>query len=411
MSGVSKFRYLPDGQSPFLENERIFVKRQPLFVGLTIGLVSVSVIASCTQTSVQESASGADGWVAITSETILPMRSQDQNNLIDIGDDGRATLILEESPTYTPLLLRGEEGFIFPDGSGLVTVDKNLQVSSRYPVDGATTLTTANSNPPEGRDPVFVFNSPKGDSEKPNLIVRVRNGKVENIRSAGNIVAISSCPNGDLVWASSRPQSDSDPGAEAEGQLHIWNVSGEISSGTPVAFERAPAMNSFILCAEENGSVDHESVTISSGTDNGDPRRQVDTITMSGASEKRFIPPSSDQVLTQAWSTFEGRGYWVTWNGLLESVQFRGEPNFRSEVLPLEGESIVSATFDGGHLNVITTRNDGSGDRTLRSVNLSNPTVIEQKVVLTNWKYQSSLAKLVRGGDSFVAITSIFRKQ
>ncbi|NNH68312.1 hypothetical protein HLB23_00180 [Nocardia uniformis] len=345
---------------------------------------------------------GPRDWAGISAELNPPIDQHDQISLLTVSGQGQTTLAGKYPIAFEPTMERLGSGFAFPAGDRIVVVDESLHEVWNTEL-GSVAVLTRSASSPDGNDAVFAFNVGMNNNEVRHLLVKVSSsGQVSQEYVDGDISGLSICRAGEVQWLAASYAAN-----PSTVRLNRWTEEGGVQVGHQ--YETGATMarsQSSVLCGDTPDSDRGYAIVIS---DSKADYRIVEISRDGGtqADSERNVPRLPGDTQSQAWGVHDGVLYWITREGSLNSMSLTGDSRPSSVSLPIDGDVPISATFEGNAVYIIHYPNDDRSVLRLSEFDLSRGICKGDTLELVNWRYQSTMANLKRGGASFITITSI----
>lgn len=346
--------------------------------------------------------SGPREWVALAVEANPPLEQYDQTSLLTASSEGQASLAGKYPVSNSPEMTRLGDGFAFPAGDRIIVVDKELRQIDQIALPDSGTLTFSASSA-DHSEAAFVFNIGVNGIETRNLVVHLSTSGASTDYVDGDISGLTICRSGELQWITGL--RDSPISARPSVRMDRWKSGNPIIEGSNYTIGTSTASPlSSIVCADDPtqdrgyaiiGSESHYRVLGFSPVGGPQP-----------VSEER-VQRLPGEVQAKAWSVHEGRLYWVTWEGTLNSIALTGNPTPDSVELSLNGDVPISATFEENALYIVHYPESDETERQVSEFDLDTQGCKGTTTEITGWNHQSTEAKIKRLGASFVVIPTI----
>lgn len=345
---------------------------------------------------------GPKEWVGISAEFALPDR-YDQTGLLTVSADGNTTLAGEYPNAWRPAMERLGRGFAFPSGDRIVVVDEELREIWHTDLGQSPRLSGSTSSP-DGTEAAFAFNAGVyDDGEIRSLLVRISSSGETAIKHVrGYLAGLTICRSGEVQWLTTPYKAE-----PSTVRMVRWSDDGGVQAGRE--YETGSAMaktQSPIVCGEE--PEDDRGYAIAFSESREDYR--ILKISRDGGSDPEsvgMVPALSGDLQSKSWGKSDGAIYWLTGEGKLNFVDVTGNPRSGVIELPLGGDTAVTATFEGNAAYIVHHPTDDRSVRRISEFDLSSGACKGDTLELTDWKYQSLMAKLMPDEASFITITSI----
>ena len=353
---------------------------------------------------------GAEGakYVGISTETMLPLSSNDRNNVFWTSESGSGGVSTSTAPVNFPSLLRLGNGFAAPDKDSIVLLDKEIREANTFPVPGLGTGTQSTSgSSPNHEYGAFAFN--KGNSEFPDarMVVAVDREGVRSVDRDYEVSALTACDSGEIKWIEFIPEDNEAIGDKGKATKVTWSRGGEIAtSDIRWEFHKRIGHESQLSC-------DSSPSVIISEDDSGNP---VSLVLQDRGAETEVervveLPRIQPSAMARFSKVIDNTLYSLDRENVLSAVDLKEGKLIYSHQLDVQGPSPVSITFEGGRAFVVVRPDQFNNKQAVLPVDLKNPQRTGEMVPLAGYDEMSQKTKLTRMGDSFRIATTVLPKE